>query len=264
MTFVDLGLIRHGRGVYLIRNTVNGKVYVGSTVDLRVRLVDHFWELAQGKHRNGHLQNAWNKYGKFAFEFEILEDIDVDDILALRIAEEYWIRSYVACDRRYGYNQELRPSYGSSTKRFSEETIEKLKAAARRRMSNATDERRQQLAMWVKVNGVSCETRAKISQSLTGRTLSEETIEKKRIAGRGRTHSTATKDKLSQAKLALPQEVRSQIGKWNLGRQQTDGHKKKAALARVGSKRSEETKAKMAAARKAWWAAKNANLSTHC
>lgn len=62
-------------GVYLISNNVNGKCYVGSTIHLDQRRKQHFSRLAHNKH----LQNAYNKYGKEAFEFEVLEIIDIDD-----------------------------------------------------------------------------------------------------------------------------------------------------------------------------------------
>lgn len=55
-------------GVYLISNNVNGKCYVGSTVHLDQRRREHFSRLANNKHVNAHLQNAYNKYGREASE----------------------------------------------------------------------------------------------------------------------------------------------------------------------------------------------------
>lgn len=51
-------------GVYLISNNVNGKCYVGSTIHLDQRRREHFSKLANNKHINVHLQNAYNKYGR--------------------------------------------------------------------------------------------------------------------------------------------------------------------------------------------------------
>ena len=64
-------------GVYLISNSVNGKCYVGSTIHLDQRRKEHFSRLANNKHVNAHLQNAFNKYGREAFE--VLETISIDD-----------------------------------------------------------------------------------------------------------------------------------------------------------------------------------------
>ena len=39
-------------GIYQIRNLVNGKIYVGSAVNLRARMQSHFGELKNNKHNN--------------------------------------------------------------------------------------------------------------------------------------------------------------------------------------------------------------------
>lgn len=54
-------------GVYLISNNVNGKCYVGSTIHLNRRRLEHFSALANCKHVNAHLQNAYitNMVGKY-------------------------------------------------------------------------------------------------------------------------------------------------------------------------------------------------------
>ena len=60
-------------GVYQIRNTLNGKLYVGSAArNFRHRWTRHRNDLMRGDHPNCKLQNAWNKYGEGAFVFEIL------------------------------------------------------------------------------------------------------------------------------------------------------------------------------------------------
>lgn len=80
-------------GVYLISNNVNGKCYVGSTIHLDQRRREHFSKLANNKHINAHLQNAYNKYGREAFDFEILETIDIDDNIKDKLLkrEQFWI-----------------------------------------------------------------------------------------------------------------------------------------------------------------------------
>lgn len=80
-------------GVYLISNNVNGKCYVGSTVHLDQRRREHFSRLANNKHINAHLQNAYNKYGREAFDFEILETVDIDDNIKDKLLkrEQFWI-----------------------------------------------------------------------------------------------------------------------------------------------------------------------------
>ena len=61
--------------VYKIKNLVNNKVYIGSTVNTKNREYKHFWMLNKGIHDNEHLQKSFNKYGSKNFVFEIVEII---------------------------------------------------------------------------------------------------------------------------------------------------------------------------------------------
>jgi len=58
-------------GIYLIRNTVNGHCYVGSSVDIEHRWEQHHSSLKNGSHKNRYLQAAWNLYGEGNFSFEV-------------------------------------------------------------------------------------------------------------------------------------------------------------------------------------------------
>lgn len=59
-------------GVYVIRNSINNKVYIGSTVEFRGRFLDHSLDLRKGKHHTIKLQRFCNKYGYNTLIFEIL------------------------------------------------------------------------------------------------------------------------------------------------------------------------------------------------
>lgn len=59
-------------GVYRWLNTVTGKSYVGSAVNMGKRKARHLWALRSGVHCNPKLQRAWDKYGPEAWEFEPL------------------------------------------------------------------------------------------------------------------------------------------------------------------------------------------------
>ncbi len=75
-------------GIYVIRNKANGKIYIGSSKNIRRRMYEHQSELRRGIHDNDHLQKAWHKYGDDAFEFEVLEKCEV---AMLTEREQYWI-----------------------------------------------------------------------------------------------------------------------------------------------------------------------------
>lgn len=67
-------------GIYCIENTINKKVYIGSSKNIYQRLLKHFALLRHNKHQNGHLQNAWNKYGEGAFRWYVLEFCSEDKL----------------------------------------------------------------------------------------------------------------------------------------------------------------------------------------
>lgn len=56
-------------GVYLIKNTINNKCYVGSSYNIRGRLFWHYSMLLKKAHPNIHLQFAFTKYGEEVFRF---------------------------------------------------------------------------------------------------------------------------------------------------------------------------------------------------
>lgn len=59
-------------GIYQIRNILDNKIYIGSTINLRTRRNRHFSELKFNRHYNIHLQRAYNRDEKENFVFEIL------------------------------------------------------------------------------------------------------------------------------------------------------------------------------------------------
>jgi len=66
-------------GVFQIRNTVNEKIYLGSSVNLDAIWNRNRMELNFNGHRNELLQSEWKQYGEEAFRFEILAEIEQKD-----------------------------------------------------------------------------------------------------------------------------------------------------------------------------------------
>jgi group I intron endonuclease len=96
-------------GVYQIRNTVNGKVLVGTSKDLPSILNRHRAALRFGNHQNRELQKDWAEFGPEAFDFEILDTLtpperpDYNPSNDLRALEELWLDKLSPFGER-GYN----------------------------------------------------------------------------------------------------------------------------------------------------------------
>lgn len=68
-------------GIYKITNTVNNKVYIGSSSFIQARFRTHKRHLRKNMHENKHLQNSYNKYGENCFSFEIIEKCEVENLI---------------------------------------------------------------------------------------------------------------------------------------------------------------------------------------
>lgn len=88
-------------GIYKITNTINGKSYIGSSINLESRKYKHFWLLKRNSHDNEYLQKSFNKYGDSNFLFEILEYCDYENLIGL---ENYYINKFKSNDLTLGYN----------------------------------------------------------------------------------------------------------------------------------------------------------------
>jgi hypothetical protein len=96
-------------GVFCIRNTANGRLLLGSSLNLEGPLNSHRFMLTIGSHRNEALQSDWDRYGPAAFVFEILEKVrSTEDPLfnigdELTLLEEIWIEKLQPFGEK-GYN----------------------------------------------------------------------------------------------------------------------------------------------------------------
>lgn len=63
-------------GIYKITNKVSNRFYIGSSTDCFRRFYQHINSLENKKHVNKQLQNAYNKYGKEFFSFEVVMEVE--------------------------------------------------------------------------------------------------------------------------------------------------------------------------------------------
>lgn len=86
--------------VYQIKNTITKKIYVGSTTNLKKRIINHYNLLNNKKHNNKKLQNSWNKYGEMNFIVIVIEEnINKVDLLN---REQFYINFFNSY--KNGYN----------------------------------------------------------------------------------------------------------------------------------------------------------------
>ena len=96
-------------GVFQVKNTVTGKVLLGSSLNLEGPLNAHKFMLTVGSHRNKALQQEWNEYGADKFVFEILDVVQVRDDPnfnlkdELTLLEQIWLEELQPFGER-GYN----------------------------------------------------------------------------------------------------------------------------------------------------------------
>lgn len=127
-------------GVYIIRNIISGKFYVGSSAMVHERCEQHFYSLSLGTHHNKHLQAAYVKYGEGAFVFEVLEHCDEATMYA---REQHYLDTLQAVD--LGYNiarQVLVPP----REPISAEAREKIRVAMTGRVVSAETRAKQSIA----------------------------------------------------------------------------------------------------------------------
>ena len=80
-------------GVYCIFNNRTKSMYVGSTIDLHKRHIDHLAMLRNGRHDCKALQEAWEFDGEARFSFLLLEECNPIR-LVLEQHEQFWLDAY--------------------------------------------------------------------------------------------------------------------------------------------------------------------------
>ena len=148
-------------GIYKIENLVNGKTYIGSSINIEQRWSQHRWFLNTSSHHSPHLQRSFDKYGQDKFSFEILQELEFAETLL--VVEQVYFSLY-----KPEYN--VLPIAGSPKSR-------KLTEETRKKMSDAK-----------KGKPHSQETREKMSNSRKGRTHSEEHRKSMSLSRIGKKH----------------------------------------------------------------------------
>lgn len=252
-------------GIYAIKNQNTGKSYVGSGKNIRIRWACHRRLLRLGIHHSPKLQASWNKHGEAAFSLLVLEL--VDDLASLLIREQCWLDQTLAATKGYNVCPAAASPLGvkhtdatrakmreiAKGREFSAETRRLIGLASLGNRHAAGHKRSpQQIAALVagkigkplksehrakiarallgNKNGVgfnpSPEHRAKLIAASTGRVVSDETREKLAASQRGRKHP----DRSEQHRARLSEAAKG--NKANAGRKFSPEHRARISAAR--------------------------------
>ena len=102
-------------GVYQVKNLANGKVLLGSSLNLEGPLNRHNFMLKIGSHLNKDLQKDWDELGAEKFVFEILEQVQVKDDPNFNLKDELTLLEMIWLEklqpfgeRGYNLNERIR------------------------------------------------------------------------------------------------------------------------------------------------------------
>lgn len=168
-------------GIYKIKSISKpDRCYVGSAVNIGKRWWTHLYEFRLNNHKNGRLQNHYNKYGETDFEFSVLLRCNKNDLIK---NEQYFIDLYMPF---FNICKTAGNRLGSVC---SEQTKEKL-----RQMSQSS--------------------RDGIRDKLKGKKISKEICMKISIGNKGKKKPKRTAEhiaKLAMANLKITKEIHEYI-----------------------------------------------------
>lgn len=199
-------------GIYAIVNHVTGRFYLGSSLHLMRRRMEHRNALERGVHHNVRLQADWALHGPSAFDFDIVCTLAADQRLAVERRLLSRLVGQPSC-----YNEARRATIGFSGRKHSPDTLALLstmrrgkkqspetieKRAAHHRGRKRTGEALERIRQGVKTRPLpSAETRAKLSASLQRRWKRSEF--KDRHPRKGSRHSEESRRKIGEKHRAI-------------------------------------------------------------
>lgn len=102
-------------GVFQIRNTTNGKIFIGSSMNLDAIWNSQKFQLDMGAHRNPALQKEWKEFGAGNFCYEILSEVkygektEAEYRKEVKALEKMFLEELRPFGER-GYNRDQKPA----------------------------------------------------------------------------------------------------------------------------------------------------------
>lgn len=158
-------------GIYSITSST-GKIYIGSSVDVKRRWRTHLRDLRNAQHANNYLQRTYAKYGEAALTFAVQETCERADLLI----REQWHIDMTLPDRRLN----LAPQAGGGC---GPHTTESRRKIGERHAGRVHTE----------------QSRTNMAAAHSGKKQSPETVAKRAAAQKGRKHTAEARQKMSDA-----------------------------------------------------------------
>lgn len=208
-------------GIYTINNILNGRVYVGSSVDTATRFRMHRRQLTKGYHHCKHLQRAWNKYGAEAFVFEVRLTCPKEELLSWEqmlldgIDGPYnSLRTAGSC-LGFEHTAETKAKLSAATKAQFSTPDARARASAATKAAVAKHEVRARMSAAAKARCATPEGRAHLVRAgkathAKGYAHTKETLAKMSAAQIGRVFSAETRAKMSAAQKARQAKLKAQ------------------------------------------------------
>jgi group I intron endonuclease len=215
-------------GIYEIRNKINNDRYIGSSNNIKYRFDQHKKLLNKRAHPNCHIQRAWNKYGANSFEFNLLFECKKEFLL---------IEEQKLLDKNPAYNIAKYAQAFHKGLKHSKKTKEKLsRISSEKNIGRIVSEKtRQKISESLKGHPVSEESKYKNSLSHIGKTtwnkgipFSKESKQKMSKSHKGKRLSDEAKQKLSKSIIGHPGYM--------LGKHHSEEAKQKIGIASKGNK----------------------------
>jgi group I intron endonuclease len=235
--------------LYTVTNKVNGKVYIGRTVDPMYRWRGHMYEASYGKKH--YFARALRKYGKDGFDWKVVSKTDSweasgqEEIRRISEAHDNGVELYNTTsggDGVLGY-------------KFTEESTSRRVAKVTGRKNTAETKAKMSLAAKGRV--IPQATRDKISATLKGRKRDPEAIVKSADARRGMKNTDSHNQAIRRAKTGVPlsEAHRAALTSgWTARREEcaalVDAGKDPLPHVNRGRKHTEEEKSRMRGPRK--------------
>lgn len=200
--------------IYKITCIVNGKYYIGSTVNKTQRWARHRRQLRDGSHPNRNMLASWQKHGEASFVFEVLEDVPSAE--PLFAAEQRYLDTHVGTDLCFNWSRHadapMRGRFGADNPNFgktlSEEVRQKIRAGVSGERNAhygkpVPEERKQRIresnrAFPHQKRRHTPEVIAKIAAAGKGRKPSAETLAKRSASLKGREIPLEQRVRISQ------------------------------------------------------------------